>query len=56
MELSELSTAKLIKEFKNNPTDLIYISELTVRLDNGELSDAELISLIGVLSTIKYGG
>jgi len=56
MELSELSTAKLIKEFKNNPTDSIYISELKVRLDGGELSDAELIGLIGVLFTIKYGG
>lgn len=56
MDLSELSTAKLIKEFKNNPTDLNYIAELSVRLDGGDLSDADLIGLMDVLFTIKYGG
>lgn len=55
MDLSDLPTATLIKELKNNPTDSGYISELIVRMDSGDLSDTDLISLMDVLLKIKSG-
>ena len=56
MDLSDVSNKKLIKEFKSNPTDSSYIAELYVRLDSGDISDADFIGLIDVLFTIRNGG
>lgn len=55
VDLCELSTAKLIKEIKSNPNDSSYLSELNNRLDNGEISDTDLIKLLDVILSVGGG-
>lgn len=57
MFLDELSNAEIIKRIKLNPVDKSpEIAEMFKRLDDGAFSDTDLINLIDVLATIKYGG
>lgn len=52
VDLCELSTAKLIKEFKSKPDDSALLSEMNKRLDSGEISDADLIKLLDVILSV----
>lgn len=53
MDLTELSTAALIKKLKHDPTNSSYLSELNYRLDTDEYSDTDLIKLLDALLSIN---
>ena len=51
-DLSEISTADLIKGIKDNPKDISFLIELHKRLDNNELSNAEMVKLLDVVLAV----
>ena len=53
MDLTEISTAALIKKLKDDPTNSSYLSELNYRLDTDEYSDIDLINLFDAVLSIK---